>query len=119
MLTVIGKGGKFTGVQYPTDEQRFRDHHAALGETCIWLERTLLPISEDKNGLPAYEAPAKEELDANEVYEAKRELASIDLQSVRAIRAILVSGGAPDDLKTLRELEDRSVSMRNKLAKMK
>lgn len=38
MLVVFRQSGEFDGLFYQTDEQRFRDHHAQYGETCLWLD---------------------------------------------------------------------------------
>jgi hypothetical protein len=38
MLVVFRANGKFDGLFYDTNEQRFHDHHAQYGETCVWLD---------------------------------------------------------------------------------
>lgn len=40
-LTVVGKNGKFTGIQYERDTQTIRDHHAQYGHTLVWLDYRL------------------------------------------------------------------------------
>ncbi len=40
-LTVVGKDGNFTGVQYKDDKPSIRAHHAKYGHTLVWLDYQL------------------------------------------------------------------------------
>lgn len=41
-LTVVGKDGNFTGVQYKDDKPNIRAHHAKYGHTLVWLDYELV-----------------------------------------------------------------------------
>lgn len=107
MLTVINSDGSYSGVQYSEDEQRFRDHHTALGQSCISIERTLVP---DQNG--DYGSPTQDDLDISAEYDAKKALEEIDRKSIRSIRTILSNNSTPEDIQMLNALEAEAVNLR-------
>ncbi len=120
MLTVIGKDGKYTGVQYITDEERFHKHHKILKETCIWIERKLTPI--EKEGKKEefdfdtdYGYPTEDDIKENESYKINKRLEEIDKECIRSLRSILHDGGSTDDLEKLGELEVEARTKRSKI----
>jgi hypothetical protein len=60
MLSVLNNKGKYTGVQYAEDNPLYRAHHAALGQTCIWIGRVLENTGTDFN--PDYGKPTANDL---------------------------------------------------------
>ena len=120
MLTVIGKDGKYTGVQYYIDEESFHKHHEDMGETCIWIERTLTPIlgsgREEDDILQDYGSPTENDIKENETYQAYKRLEEIDKECIRSVRAILYDGGSTEDIQKLGQLETEARTERSKIS---
>jgi len=109
MLTVINQDGTFSGVQYYTDEQRFRDHHAALGQACIWIGRK---IDGEKPGVPA-----KEDLDANTEYEKALEMKRINEESVQIMRPMVLGKATAKESADLTALDDAAKALTSTAAR--
>jgi hypothetical protein len=121
MLTVIGKDGKYTGIQYTTDEERFHKHHEDLGETCIWIERKLTPIEKEEKKEEFdfdtdYGYPTEDDIKENENYKINKRLEEIDKECIRSLRSILFDGGSIDDLEKLGEFEIEARTKRSKIS---
>ena len=91
-----------------------------MGETCIWIERTLTPIlgsgREEDDILQDYGSPTENDIKENETYQAYKRLEEIDKECIRSVRAILYDGGSTEDIQTLEQLETEARTERSKIS---